>query len=825
MTPEALALIERTNAVLDTLEARAIVRVDAAIDRAYRALEQQFIQQYQQLQSDGLSLTARARTAAMLAQLAPLMNIVDPEREEEFQQLFEDLINQAGGNGAELAGQLMQELGDETVQAFSGIPIEAVALQARDASRRLYGWNESFRGRISGLVEQGLIQGWGARRVAEQLQREVGIVKGRAETIARTETMSALNDAAQLRYEQAGVEGVQWVCTIGEVCPFCVARNMKVYPVGKIRIPAHPRCRCIAVPWRPNWDTDDAFTSRYRRDRLADLRQQGGTPNNGLTPFERAAGLTRPPRPIFNPSSPQQRRSRAQAQQPQSQPAPDGFPSDVAVLEDVRDLGGSTGAQLVRDPARGREYVLKRGDSAAHLREEFAADEAYRALGVNVPRGRLYETPDGPVKLSEFIEGEPLSSLRGSALENARSRLREDFAVDALLGNWDVVGLNSDNILVGADGRIWRIDNGGALRYRAQGASKGDRWNDYPTELFSLRDSLVNPQSGAVFGSLRHNQLIDQIERLGRQRQPLLDALPTDLRARVGRRLDEMERVARISRTLEGDRWVERYQERFVRHGLNLRSLGIVDRMPTRFDLAPRNQVYDQDGRLFDHLRGSNSIVNDFADYVRSTGGDYQQLSRWMSSQGTSSWSPASQALKAAIAENRGGDTGGYFWLQGTTTAEQHLQSYRRQYSSYDNTLAAYHAFNYELMSRVEMPNNDLQQGVMRIYRTESIGVLQANGVNIGSGQTMVRGAAESASAFTPVEAVAGNELTIQEVPHHRIIGAYFQSRAPGGDDGAFLGDDENEIVFIPDGIEFEYTGENTRRQQAALKAQPNYQP
>lgn len=313
MTPEALAIIERYNAALDALEEAAIARVDAAIDRAYRALEQQFIQQYQQIQAEGLSLTARARTAALLAQLAPLMSIVDPAREEEFQQLFEDLINQAGGIGAEMAGQLMQELGDETVQSFSGIPIEAVALQARDANRRLYRWNESFRGRISGVVEMGLIQGWGARRVGEQLQREVGIVKGRAETIARTEVLSALNDAAQLRYEQAGVEGVQWITVVGEVCPFCVARNMKVYPVGKIRIPAHPRCRCIAAPYKSSWDTDDAFTNRYRRDRIADLRQQGGKPNNGLTPFERAAGLTRPPQPIFNPASPQQRRSRTEA--------------------------------------------------------------------------------------------------------------------------------------------------------------------------------------------------------------------------------------------------------------------------------------------------------------------------------------------------------------------------------------------------------------------------------------------------------------------------------------------------------------------------------
>ena len=37
------------------------------------------------------------------------------------------------------------------------------------------------------------------------------------------------------------------------------------------------------------------------------------------------------------------------------------------------------------------------------------------------------------------------------------------FVADVLLGNWDVLGASGDNIVKGKDGKLHRIDNGGAL--------------------------------------------------------------------------------------------------------------------------------------------------------------------------------------------------------------------------------------------------------------------------------------------------------------------------------------------------------------------------
>jgi hypothetical protein len=44
-------------------------------------------------------------------------------------------------------------------------------------------------------------------------------------------------------------------------------------------------------------------------------------------------------------------------------------------------------------------------------------------------------------------------------------------------------------------------------------------------------------------------------------------------------------------------------------------------------------------------------------------------------------------------------------------------------------------------------------------------------------------------------------------VPHHRILGFYFQERQAGSGADPFLGVAENEVVVIPEGIRFDYVG------------------
>lgn len=279
---------------------------------------------------------------------------------------------------------------------------------------------------------------------------------------------------------------------------------------------------------------------------LTDLVDQRGRP---LT-LDELSALPQPrpgPKPVKLPS----RRKRAPKPAAPPPRAENEFPPADEV-EVVRKLGGSTGAELVKDTQNGKLYVRKKGNTPDHIREEFAADQAYRAAGLDVPRAILYDTPSGPVKLAEYIEGRSLADFLSKATPQEAAetlgKLKKGFATDAILANHDVVGLSMDNVLVDAKGVPWRIDNGGSLRFRAQGAPKSSAvWNADVAELETLRDASINPQTARAFADITELEIEDQIRDLLARESAIIDAVPDPakdvLRARfatVRSRLDQL---------------------------------------------------------------------------------------------------------------------------------------------------------------------------------------------------------------------------------------------------------------------------------------------
>jgi SPP1 gp7 family putative phage head morphogenesis protein len=166
----------------------------------------------------------------------------------------------------------------------------------------LVNYSNQQASQISAVVEQGLIQGWGTRKIEGQLKTLGVSFKSNAETIARTETMSAYNGAAKSRYEQAGVAYVQWIATPAEgTCSLCYARNTKAWKISEApAIPAHPRCRCTYLPTASLSDIDTAFYEDYSKQGLDDLERQGLQPDNGPTYWEKKAGVS-PAKPSWVP--------------------------------------------------------------------------------------------------------------------------------------------------------------------------------------------------------------------------------------------------------------------------------------------------------------------------------------------------------------------------------------------------------------------------------------------------------------------------------------------------------------------------------------------
>ena len=286
-------------------------------------------------------------------------------------------------------------------------------------------------------------------------------------------------------------------------------------------------------------------------------------------------------------------------------PAEPNIP-DLDQLSFVRSLGGSTGATLMRD-AKGRQFVVKRGNSPDHVREEFTADALYRAAGIRVPMARLVQDGAGnPVKIAEYIAGQSLHDYLAGASPEARQRvlaqLHQGFHIDALLGNWDVAGASLDNILVDRSGNVWRIDNGGSLRFRAQGARKSaSEWDEYPAELWSLRNPATNPQTAQLFASLDFYQLAATIRDTNFQ--AILDTAPPDLQPALSSRIQHLRDVANKALEYKEASFIPRHADRITEEMIGLRKAGISGLLHASLHKTDPVILADAQGRAFDNLR------------------------------------------------------------------------------------------------------------------------------------------------------------------------------------------------------------------------------
>lgn len=389
------------------------------------------------------------------------------------------------------------------------------------------------------------------------------------------------------------------------------------------------------------------------------------------------------------------------------------FPNDVDALEVVKQLPGSTGAQLVRDPNTGTLYVRKRGANEAHLREEMTADAVYRALGVNVPEFQQYRDANGKlVKLARYIpDTTSLANLDAKAKKKAIAQLREGFAADALLGNWDVIGLDEDNVLISTDGTVYRIDNGGAMRFRAQGQPKApEAFNGGVVDLWGMRDKAINRSAAGVFGTLTPAEIAKQARSvttkwLRADMESVMGALQTDdaLYEILTERVTNMRRYARQSMTLTADKYLDPYVERFTRSYQQLMQGGLEATLPRELKLNvgftggtpdPRYAT-DENGDLFDSLRkattpsGNRSALAILQDTIKAQGGEYAFVQEWAGNQSSSSWSATSVMVKGWYAAQRDASYAGYFRLGGeevklpggatATTHDEVLQGVRDQ--------------------------------------------------------------------------------------------------------------------------------------------------
>jgi hypothetical protein len=236
-----------------------------------------------------------------------------------------------------------------------------------------------------------------------------------------------------------------------------------------------------------------------------------------------------------------------------SAPQTGGYPEPVRTVipnYDGLDLtigkpaGGSNGARWAFDD-NGHRWLIKayRGDRD-RVATELLANRVYAALGVPVADAgtrRVTLPRKGGGSSTVVALAYPTLDGETRTINSPSTELGSAFMADALIGNWDVIGLTDDNVLWTADDSPVRIDQGGTFERRAMGGEKD--FGPVPTEVWTMR----SPQ-GQAFGKMNvsEQQMREQAAHISNTLSPaaidsLVDAAPfadQDMRERIRENLN-----------------------------------------------------------------------------------------------------------------------------------------------------------------------------------------------------------------------------------------------------------------------------------------------
>lgn len=136
-------------------------------------------------------------------------------------------------------------------------------------------------------------------------------------------------------------------------------------------------------------------------------------------------------------------------------------------LKTGEQMGSNLGAQFTVPTGKGpTKYYVKfiNPEESAHMWCEQLADDIYTELDIPVPNTKIVRVEGTYGHASEMI-----GDLKEG--KNVQEKLKDGFVADALLSNWDIPYAPGRNT-GGANGELYRIDNGGALLFRAKGQRK-----------------------------------------------------------------------------------------------------------------------------------------------------------------------------------------------------------------------------------------------------------------------------------------------------------------------------------------------------------------
>lgn len=112
---------------------------------------------------------------------------------------------------------------------------------------------------------QGIVRGQNPKKIAEEMQKDMGGAYYRCERLARTETIHTLNESTFQSYKDYGVKEYEFICGADErTCPQCSELDGQHFKLSEkiegVTYPViHPNCRCSTAPYFEKDEIDLAF--------------------------------------------------------------------------------------------------------------------------------------------------------------------------------------------------------------------------------------------------------------------------------------------------------------------------------------------------------------------------------------------------------------------------------------------------------------------------------------------------------------------------------------------------------------------------------------
>lgn len=198
-------------------------------------------------------------------------DLLSPDEVDHWKDELETFLNESDKLGQDLAKTLSE---NESANRIRQGVREQIASAATSATKWLDYETEKTRKGVVGLVTEGVVRGWGPKRLAEEIARTLPQLKGQIEIVARTEMATAYLEAQRRMSKRLGHDFVRWVATEDErTCPNCASRSGLIFRLEEVVMPAHPLCRCAMVPV-PNKVVEAEDASLLNEEKWGEHREQ-----------------------------------------------------------------------------------------------------------------------------------------------------------------------------------------------------------------------------------------------------------------------------------------------------------------------------------------------------------------------------------------------------------------------------------------------------------------------------------------------------------------------------------------------------------------------